>query len=141
MTDPTPPTAAELATWQAATDAATPGPWQSDPSADWGTVLYADIRVADFGDISASSARVMSKRDAAFVAVARSAMPRLLAEVARLNRECDEARRALVCDRCDHTGMRPEAVLGGSAYETRPVPCECGQRALIEKLTRMRDEA
>ena len=74
-------TAAELAMWQAATDAATPGPWRSDLSEDWGIALAGDTRVADFGDISVSAACDMSKRDAAFVALAREAMPRLLAEV------------------------------------------------------------
>ncbi|MET9923455.1 MULTISPECIES: hypothetical protein [Streptomyces] len=64
--------------------AATPGPWQSDGAEIYGTlggVLMIDLWVGETLDIE-NQAR--SDADAAFMADARSAVPELLAEVARL---------------------------------------------------------
>jgi len=71
----------ELARWRALADAATPGPWLPAGSTHplcLGGVYEREGEVVE---------RILTDRpdaDAAFIATAREAMPRLLAEVARL---------------------------------------------------------
>ena len=75
------PTDDELARWRALADAATPGPWMPSGSTDpvcIGGLYWREGEVVE---------RILTDRtdaDAAFIAGAREAMPRLLAEVARL---------------------------------------------------------
>lgn len=82
----------ELAEWQRRCDAATPGEWtprfkphsKIDPSDEW----HVDA-APPFGCVSCglSDGDAQAQSDAAFIAAARSAMPRLIAEVARLRAE------------------------------------------------------
>jgi len=76
------PTDDELARWRAETDAATPGEWKVVPTRE-GTINWYDVRI-NGRDVCGD---YMTGPDAAFIAGAREAMPRLLAEVARLRAE------------------------------------------------------
>jgi hypothetical protein len=91
------PTDDELARWRALTDAATPGPWvcddrQPDDVVIWGpdSVQHPDGHfLANVG--TATPAFDCDAANGAFIATAREAMPRLLAELARLRRIAAEA--------------------------------------------------
>lgn len=113
MPEHTPPTPAELAAWQAATDAATPGPWEECPAyPQWPSAngYYQKraifVRNAKEGRYSvgsidtswgaAQNTRIFTteqlswttlkqtEANAQFIALSRTAIPRLLAEVTRL---------------------------------------------------------
>jgi hypothetical protein len=73
------PTDDELAHWRALADAATPGPWEHLALPE-GDIRWHDVR-AEGRDICGD---YMTGPDAAFIAGAREAIPRLLDEVARL---------------------------------------------------------
>lgn len=112
MPDPTPPTAAELAAWQAACDAATEGPWHYYPCGEksndciLGPATDEDGNAPPAGRVEcspynettgefemdkylidpviASAENDANYDDFAFIALARTALPRLLAHVAAL---------------------------------------------------------
>ncbi len=67
----------QLQEWQAATDAATPGPWSDD-----GEGIYSDATGEMIGDTWGPDAY----ENAAFIIAARTAMPALLAEAAKVRR-------------------------------------------------------
>ena len=77
---------AELAAWQALCDAATPGTWIADAVFDafdeWSFTVHRDLGHGrkEYITIDARTAQ-----DAEFISTSHAAMPRLIAEVKRLN--------------------------------------------------------
>lgn len=67
----------QLKEWQAVTDAASPGPWSDD-----GEGIYSAATNEMIGDTWGPDAY----ENAAFIIVARTAMPALLAEAAKVRR-------------------------------------------------------
>lgn len=80
-------TALDLPAIQARVDAARPGPWHAHPRMP-GT---ADIRTADDWWINDECKDLFTDTDAEFIAAARTDVPALLAEVARLTAARDAA--------------------------------------------------
>lgn len=82
-------TADERAGWKRICDGTTPGPWESRILNVEGTLIpAADVMYQNFGIIGEemeASMRSNLKTDADFVSLSRMAMPRLLADVERLN--------------------------------------------------------
>ena len=82
-TEMTPPTPAELAAWKAATDAATTGPWvpMNDPARSWDRTMLVVTANPKAGLILVETHHDAAALldDAKFIALARSALPRLLA--------------------------------------------------------------
>lgn len=76
----------QLAQWQRVTEAATPGPWSpghDDHAPEWWVVPDVPPEGSRFKILP------MSKRDAEFIATARTAMPLLLMEVRRMHELAD----------------------------------------------------
>jgi hypothetical protein len=87
-------TSADLERWQALADAATPGPWTHDPAADEADVIQDRPDMADIGGgpiVAECGGRqpmwTAHHNDAAFIAAARVAVPRLVARVRELEVE------------------------------------------------------
>ena len=93
---------AEAAQWAALADAATEGPWTVDPDGDIGAPLAGGLEcgmdghpVLDCPECGVMVARIQGfdgGLDAAFIAAARTAVPRLLAEREALRADLAEAR-------------------------------------------------
>jgi len=110
-----PMTEAELTELARLAAAATPGPWEV---ADGGTFNMGRYVLDEYfvrlpnGDISIAAdilepdAGKPSKENAAFIAAARTAVPRLLADLARLTAERDDARGGLVLSNSAHAAVR-----------------------------------
>lgn len=86
-----PPTAADLAAWQALADAVSPGPWTVAEHQTGHKAILAPYQTGEHGSV----AKVFCDIDAAFIAASRAAVPSLLAEVERLH---DLIRRAYAGD-------------------------------------------
>ena len=82
MTDHTPPTDAELDAMQARADAATPGPWNIDRFNETLAVEVENMVVVDC--VRGDFVPAWDWKNCAFIAAARSDVPRLIAEVRRL---------------------------------------------------------
>ena len=96
MRDVTPPTADELAAWQAACDAATPGPWsESFPGHSVLVNQSGGRHIATLHWNEPSLLHKLAESDAIFIALARTALPRLLARVAALTADNERMREAL----------------------------------------------
>lgn len=85
-------TQSELADWQRRCDAATPWPWSAVFAPDTDTNVICGVADHDFEYIARTDVHSIHSTDdceanAAFIAVARSAMPRLIMEVHRLAME------------------------------------------------------
>jgi hypothetical protein len=80
----------KIAVWQAATDAATEGPWKATKYCAPDDYCMGENWHAMYPDGEDTSIGI--KEDAIFIATAREAMPALLAEVERLTAERDELR-------------------------------------------------
>lgn len=85
----------DLAKWQELCTAATPGPWVYKTS-EFGEYTDSGFReeriVAPEGDFVLADACNLYDTDAAFIAAAREAMPRLIAEVQRCHSLLKKAR-------------------------------------------------
>ena len=78
----------QLQEWQAATDAATPGPWEASMTWNGDEFYYVSVKG---GRAVFDSYVSISFADAAFIAAAREAMPALLAEVEQQSARADDA--------------------------------------------------
>lgn len=100
-----------LEQWQRTTDAASDGPWKADTEELGDAVVWGGRQQELIANVGAPFSRVVLDRadaepeelvvfdleaaNAKFVALARTAMPQLLAELRRLYREVHDARHAL----------------------------------------------
>lgn len=126
----TPPTPAERAAWQAACEAATPGPWRN----------YTTYGVCSTGDFAKFIAGTAFSEDAFFIAIARTALPRLLAALTASENATDSWRDTCTLVRGANRNLSAENTRLRAELEEARHDAEYAQ-SRAETLQRERDAA